>query len=360
MKFISSIFVIASLALSTVKASAFIPTQGMTLNDVLGDKNFDIKKEKADIIIVDYETKREVIDLYHSYGKKVICYFSGGTIESWRDDVKDYEAVDGLVRNTYSNWAKEKWLDFRKSGIKPLIKKRMQIAVNNNCDALEVDNLDAYQSKDVKGVWSDPISEKDTVTFAKWLAKTAHELGITIGLKNIVGLIGDLIDDFDFALNESCDKYKNECKLYKDFVATGKAVFGITYGDFDKLLPNLCKELNGTGISLIVKESQNLKQDGKVFDGKKYCGSSFHTGYTDKVPTSSVASSRAVSDEKKESSSKKVEKAVVAENKSSNEKKYDSEVKSIKTTVKNISRISQSKIRKVIVVVKTIVKKRKN
>jgi len=68
MKFISSIFVIASLALSTVKASAFIPTQGMTLNDVLGDKNFDIKKEKADIIIVDYETKREVIDLYHSYG----------------------------------------------------------------------------------------------------------------------------------------------------------------------------------------------------------------------------------------------------------------------------------------------------
>jgi len=297
MKFISSVFLIATLALSSVKASAWIPTQGMTLNDALGDKDFDITKETSDIIIVDYETKPEVIERYHKYGKRVICYFSGGTIESWRDDVKDYEAVSGLVRNKYSNWEKERWLDFRKSGIKPLIKSRMQKAVDSNCDALEVDNLDAYQSRDVKGVWSDPISESDTVEFAKWLAKTAHELGITIGLKNIVGLIDNLIDDFDFALNESCDKYKNECKLYKNFVAAGKAVFGITYGNFDSLLPNLCKELNGAGISLIVKESQNLKQAGKKFDGKKYCGSDFHSGYTNKVPTSQVTSSSSVKEE---------------------------------------------------------------
>jgi len=342
MKFISSIVLIATLALSTIKA-AWIPTQGMTLNDALGDKDFDIKKENSDIIIVDYETKPELIEKYHSYGKKVICYFSGGTIESWRDDVKDYEAVSGLVRNKYSNWEKERWLDFRKSGIKPLIKKRMQKAVDNKCDALEVDNLDAYQSRDVKGVWSNPISEEDTVEFAKWLAKTAHELGTSIGLKNIVGLIDHLIDDFDFALNESCDKYKNECKLYKNFVATGKAVFGITYGNFDKLLPNLCNELNGTGISLIVKESQNLKQAGKKFDGKKYCGSSFHTGYTDKVPTSPVSSSSvsSSSNEKKETT-KTTKKAT----------------QKVKSTVKRVSTLNKSKVKKVVVVVKTVVRKK--
>jgi len=42
MKFISSVFLIATLALSSVKASAWIPTQGMTLNDALGDKDFDM------------------------------------------------------------------------------------------------------------------------------------------------------------------------------------------------------------------------------------------------------------------------------------------------------------------------------
>jgi len=41
MKFISSVVLIATLALSTIKA-AWIPTQGMTLNDALGDKDFDM------------------------------------------------------------------------------------------------------------------------------------------------------------------------------------------------------------------------------------------------------------------------------------------------------------------------------
>jgi len=41
MKFVSSVFLIASLALSTIKAN-WIPYQGMSWNDVLGDDNFDM------------------------------------------------------------------------------------------------------------------------------------------------------------------------------------------------------------------------------------------------------------------------------------------------------------------------------
>jgi len=240
----------------------------------------------------------------------------------------------------------------------------MQKAVDSNCDALEVDNLDAYQSRDVKGVWSDPISESDTVEFAKWLAKTAHELGITIGLKNIVGLIDNLIDDFDFALNESCDKYKNECKLYKNFVAAGKAVFGITYGNFDSLLPNLCKELNGAGISLIVKESQNLKQAGKKFDGKKYCGSDFHSGYTNKVPTSQVTSSSSVKEESsshstaRETTEKKVTSTRTTTRKTTEKKTTSKASEKVKSTIRKVSKINKSKVKKVIVVVKTVVRKK--
>ena len=36
------------------------------------------------------------------------------------------------------------------------------------------------------------------------LAELAHERSLTIGLKNDLDQIDDLVDDFDFAVNESC------------------------------------------------------------------------------------------------------------------------------------------------------------
>ena len=91
---------------------------------------------------------------YHKAGKKVICYFSAGTIEQNRDDYDKFAEVPNLVRNTYSAWPKERWLDYRVSGIKPLMKDRMKAAIKKGCDAIEVDNVDGYQVGDVKNVWS--------------------------------------------------------------------------------------------------------------------------------------------------------------------------------------------------------------
>jgi len=298
MKLLSSIGVIASLFFINNVEALWKPTPGTTWNDVLGDKNFDITKENAEVIEVDYETSADKIELYHSYGKKVICYFSGGTIESWRADIDEYMAVPGLVKNTYDRWADERWLDFRVEGLKPLIIKRMNIAKNNKCDAIEIDNLDAYQIKEVKNVWDDPVTDKDTVVFARWLAEQAHSIGLSVGLKNIAGLLPDLASYYDFAVNESCINYVNECGLYRDFVKSGKAVFGLTYGDFDEKLPTMCRELNGIGISMIFKESQKLAQAGFVFDGEKYCGSGYSNGYThSSSSTSSSSVNREVSEE---------------------------------------------------------------
>ncbi|OUM64535.1 glycoside hydrolase family 114 protein, partial [Piromyces sp. E2] len=205
------------------------PKPGTTWNIILGH-GFDISKEKAEAIVIDlHSNSAEDIKKYHDAGKKVLCYFSGGTIEDFRPDKDDYYKVDGLVKNEYKQWKGENWLDFRKEGIKPLITNRIKLAVEKKCDAVDVDNLDGCQDKSVLK-WSNPLTKEDTIKFAKWLAATAHELGISISLKNSLFMIDEVGDDFDMAINESCVTHeKPECHHYKKFIDSGKAVFGITY-----------------------------------------------------------------------------------------------------------------------------------
>lgn len=49
----------------------------------------------------------------------------------------------------------------------------------------------------------------------------AHNHGLAIGLKNDLLQIKDLLHDFDFAINESCEKFhyngQSNCLLYQPF-----------------------------------------------------------------------------------------------------------------------------------------------
>jgi hypothetical protein len=58
-----------------------------------------------------------------------------------------------------------------------------------------------------------------------------------VGLKNDLDQIGDLVGDFDWALNEQCYEY-SECDLLQPFINAGKAAFGVEYsGDEDEFCP---------------------------------------------------------------------------------------------------------------------------
>ena len=59
----------------------------------------------------------------------------------------------------------------------------------------------------------------------------------------------ELIDDFDFAINEECAGY-DECKLLKPFAAAGKPVFHVEY-----TLPprRFCAATEGLGFHSIRK-----------------------------------------------------------------------------------------------------------
>ncbi|ORX57832.1 hypothetical protein BCR36DRAFT_344570 [Piromyces finnis] len=276
MKYLLSVATLALLITSHVEAR-WVPNQHETWNIALGS-GFDISRESADVLEVDLEnTSSSKIQDFHKRGKKVICYFSGGTVEDYRSYFNQYTKVDGLVRNKYSAWPRERWLDYRVSGYKSLIKQRISEAVSKHCDGIDVDNVDGYQVGDVKNNWSDPLTKQDAIKFTSWLGQTAHDMGIAIGLKNCLDIVDTVGKYYDFAVNEGCAR-RNECHWYKNFLSTGKPVLGITYHGLSSNRDALCKNLNGLPISMIIKDGEELVQKSIIFDGKKHCGSSFQSG----------------------------------------------------------------------------------
>jgi len=246
----------------------------MTWNYILGvsAKDFVLESETAQVLGIGYTNTAETVKRYHNAGKKVICYLSVGTIADYDPDKADYEAVPGLVKTRYGQWPKERWVDYRLEGIKPLIRNRMKRAVSIGCDGIEPDNLGGYTHDEVKS-WSNPLTKDDAIKYAKWLSNTAHDMGISIGLKNVLGILETVGSYFDYAINESCILW-NECYRYKNFLNSGKAVFGVTYGDVNALRSSLCRNLEGLPISMIVKKSNQLYQERTIFDVNKYCGTS--------------------------------------------------------------------------------------
>ena len=72
------------------------------------------------------------------------------------------------------------------------------------------------------------LTAQDQLAYNQWLAAAAHAHGLSIGLKNDLEQVPQLVTSFDFALNEQCFEY-NECNLLAPFTQAGKAVFEVEY-----------------------------------------------------------------------------------------------------------------------------------
>lgn len=70
-----------------------------------------------------------------------------------------------------------------------------------------------------------------------------------MGLKNDLDQILDLVDQFDWVLNEQCFEY-DECEVLLPFVAGGKAVFGVEYSG-DPV--DFCPEANAFNFDFLKK-----------------------------------------------------------------------------------------------------------
>ena len=156
-------------------------------------------------------------------GVALICYFSAGSYEDWREDAGDFP--DTTLGAPLDGWEGEWWLDIRDPTVLAIMEARLDRAVDRGCDAVDPDNLDGYQNDNGLG-----LTAADQLAYNRAIADAAHSRGLAVGLKNDLGQIADLVDWFDFAVNEECVDY-DECDLLSPFTDADKAVFHIEYVD---------------------------------------------------------------------------------------------------------------------------------
>jgi uncharacterized protein (TIGR03437 family) len=190
-----------------------------------------------------FQNDGAVVDKLHAAGRKVVCYVSVGTYEPYRPDSAQFPAsVKGKALGDFPD---ENWLDIRRWDILgPIFEKRFDLCKAKGFDGIEPDNVDGYTNDS-----GFPLSYNDQIVFNKRIAELAHARGLSVGLKNDLDQINDLLPHFDWALNEQCFQYK-ECGSISPFVTAGKAVFNVEY---QRKPDQFCSQANSLNFNSLAK-----------------------------------------------------------------------------------------------------------
>lgn len=208
----------------------YIPAPGTTWHWQLQGMNTNVDATVFDFDLFALAESPQIIQALHSANPKryVICYFSAGTSEDWRPDIKEFFASD--MKNSVEGgpggqpWEGERWLDVHSLNVRFIMTKRLDLAQKIGCDGVEPDNVDGFDNPNT-GL---SYGAQDQLDYNKFLAEEAHKRNLSIGLKNDLKQIPALVNFFDFAVNEQCNEYQ-ECNELLPFIRQGKAVFNAEY-----------------------------------------------------------------------------------------------------------------------------------
>ncbi|KPM45279.1 hypothetical protein AK830_g1273 [Neonectria ditissima] len=218
-----------------------------------------------------YDNDVSTFQALQNAGRKVVCYFSAGSYENYRDDAGQFKKAD--LGKVMDGWPDERWLDTRTANVRNIMKQRIAYAADKGCNAIDPDNVDGYGNDT-----GFKLKKADSVNYLKFLAKTAASYGMSIGLKNSAEIVGSVVDFIDFAVVEQCVQY-SECDTYSPFIDNGKPVFHIEYprGAPNKVSSttanNICQSPDTDGFSTIMKK---LSLDGWA----RLCGGQTYTTKT--------------------------------------------------------------------------------
>lgn len=229
-------------------ASRWIPPPGTSWQiQFTGTLDTSVNVQAFDLDL--FDTPASTIRALQGRGVKVICYFSAGSHEDWRPDSGQFPPE--TLGNPLDGWPGERWLDIRSPAVVEIMKRRMDLAVQKKCDALELDNVDGYTNRSGFN-----LTAADQLRYNRRMAEEAHARGLSIGLKNDLEQVQGLVDHFDFAINESCFEY-DECELLLPFIRARKAVFHIEYTGWSS---EICRRANSLDFDTLFK---NLSLDAR-------------------------------------------------------------------------------------------------
>jgi len=192
---------------------------------------YDVNLYDVDLFDTDVST----IQLLQGQGKKVICYFSGGSYEEWRSDAAAFSSE--LLGDPLDGWAGERWLDISNGKLMPIMRSRLDLAVQKGCDGVEPDNMDGYTNGT-----GFALSASNQLAYNKFIANEARSRGLAVGLKNDLDQIVELEPYFDFSINEQCHQY-SECDLLLPFIQHNKPVLIAEYDSSYKTTDTSVRDL---------------------------------------------------------------------------------------------------------------------
>ncbi|PNY30074.1 Uncharacterized protein TCAP_00016 [Tolypocladium capitatum] len=216
----------ARAAINSTSRSIWRPKVGATWQIMLSVPLDPNKAISPDVDVYDLDmhlNNATAIKRLHDAGKKVICYFSAGSYENWRDDKGDFKPED--LGNGVVGWPGEWWLQLSSPNVRKIMAKRVKFAADLGCDAIDPDNMDGYQNDNGLG-----LTAQDSISFVSFLTAEAAKYHMSTGLKNSANIVTSLVDTVDFAVNEECAAH-SECQIFSAFIQAGKPVFHIEYPD---------------------------------------------------------------------------------------------------------------------------------
>ena len=179
--------------------------------------NYDVDVYDIDL----FDTDPAFVAGLQEAGRRVICYFSAGSFEDFREDSGSFLAAD--LGNPLDDFADERWLDIRSDHVRQIMLRRLDLAVQKGCDGVEPDNVDGFANNS-----GFDLTAGDQLAFNRFIANAGHQRGLSVGLKNDLDQVVELVDYFDFSVNEQCHEF-DECGLLTPFIESGKPVFNAEY-----------------------------------------------------------------------------------------------------------------------------------
>lgn len=241
---------------STNNSSVWQPAAGITWNYLLLSPPLTNTTNGTQALGMDlFDVQTPIVQGLQQNGAKVICYFSAGSYENWRPDQAQFQPGD--LGKSLKGWKGEKWLNVSSPNVHKIMEARMDLAVQKHCDAIDPDNVDGYDNDNGLG-----LTETDAINYLSFLSTAAHSRGLAIGLKNAGGIVGNVVDVFQFSVQEQCEQTK-ECEQYTPFISQNKPVFHVEYPKGDKTnndvnisdtqKQQICSDPTAKGFSTIMK-----------------------------------------------------------------------------------------------------------
>lgn len=252
-RLIAQVAVVVGLILASGGASAqWVPSSHDTY-DIQLTAPFDVVRDVGALVLGAFEASSSTLQELKSRDVRTVCLINAGAWENWRPDSGSFD--QRLVGGSVAAWRGERWLDIRAQQLRPIMAARLDLCRSKGFDGVLFRNLDGYAQRT-----GFPLSAKDELAYARWLAEEGRARGLAVGLMNSLELVPDLVGDFDFAFAEDCFE-ADRCGALKQFRERDKPVIVAEYTNLRRKMDAYCAAAADLDVQVIFK-TQSL--NGKI------------------------------------------------------------------------------------------------